>query len=59
MSAALIREFIAWREETDSDHYLDTFDLALGFYAGRYPKRHHRFACDFADKARRSTEETP
>lgn len=48
----VIRRFERWRENVDQDHGLDTFDLALGFYAGRYPKRHHRHACEFAAKAR-------
>lgn len=48
----LQREFSRWRDEVDQDHWLDTFDLALGFYAGRYPKRRHQLAVDFASQAR-------
>ena len=45
-------EFLAWRREIDCDELLDVFDLALGFYFGRFPNRPHHHACNFADKAR-------
>lgn len=45
-------EFLRWKSEVDSDNLLDVFDLALGFYFGRFPNRPHRYACDFASKAR-------
>lgn len=48
----LQREFARWRDKVDEDHWLDTFDLALGFYAGRYQKRRHQLAVDFASQAR-------
>lgn len=51
-TSPLMAEFLAWREETDGEGVLDIFDLALGFYYGRYPKRRHQLACDFAAKAR-------
>lgn len=30
----LQEQFIAWREEVDVEHVLDSFDLALGFFSG-------------------------
>ncbi len=47
-----MKEFLCWRADVDNDGLLDTFDLALGFYYGRFPKRRHQLACDFAAKAR-------
>jgi hypothetical protein len=48
---AWMAQFIAWREEVDEEHLLDTFDLALGYFSGA--GMDHESALDLCDSLSR------
>lgn len=54
----LIGEFEAWRADVDPETLLDTFDLALGWFAGtgRAFGRKHARACELASIAMKREE---
>jgi hypothetical protein len=56
MAKEPISEFWPWYRDIDQDWVLDVFDLALGFYKGRYPNRPLALALKFASKARTRSE---
>jgi hypothetical protein len=47
-----MNEFWPWYRDIDEEWVLDVYDLALGFYKGRYPKRSLALALKFAEKVR-------
>lgn len=56
MSSDLMAEFWLFYRDIDEEWILDVFDLALGFYTGRYPDRSLHLALNFANKARDRAE---
>lgn len=52
IDAEMFDEFWRWYREIDQEWLLDAYDLALGFYKGRYPRRALDVALKFAEAVR-------